>query len=215
MSHMQNRVIAAALREMQGVIDDLNYTPIEIQSFSVSPSQAEMGSTVTAVALAWRLNKKAAAATLDTGQVTLEGVSGTINQGGLSLTANKTWAFAVTDERGATASRSASLSFLNRAYWGVSAEPATIDSAFVMGLASSALSGGCARTLSVNTGTGQYIWYAIPSRFGVPTFKVGGFDGGFGLAATIQHTNASGYAESYDVYRSDNAALGSTSVIVS
>ena len=212
---VQNRVIAAALREMRGAIDDLNYTAIAVSGFSVSPNQAEMGSSVTTVSLTWALNRAASEARLDGEVIALTGTSGTISRSGLSLTANKTWTLTATDERGATASRSASLSFLNRIYWGAAAEPETLGSAFVLSLASSALASSRGRTITLSAGTGQYIWYCVPARLGTPAFKVGGFDGGFTKVATFQHTNASGYTEAYDVYRSDNANLGNTSVVIS
>ena len=48
--------------------------------------------------------------------------------------------------------------------------------------------------------------------FGTPTFKVGGFEGGFNLVKTFDHTNASGATVSYDVWQSTNAGLGNTTV---
>ena len=81
---------------------------------------------------------------------------------------------------------------------------------------SSELSGSRARTKTVTAGAGQYIWFAYPARLGAATFKVGGFEGGFTLVdGSFSHTNASGYTEAYRVYRSDNAGLGATTVVVS
>ena len=84
---------------------------------------------------------------------------------------------------------------------------------FVKGL-QKALTGSKSRDFTVNATEGQYIYYAIPTRFGTPAFFVGGFEGGFAKLKTFDFTNASGYKESYDVYRSDNASLGSTKVTV-
>ena len=71
-----------------------------------------------------------------------------------------------------------------------------------------------AKDLEVNAGAGEKIVYAIPTSFGTPTFNVGGFDGGFTKAQTLEFTNASGYKQSYDVWMSVNAGLGSTAVTV-
>ena len=38
-------------------------------------------------------------------------------------------------------------------------------------------------------------------------------DGGFSKVATIEFTNASGYKENYDIYKSDNENLGTQTVI--
>ena len=55
-------------------------------------------------------------------------------------------------------------------------------------------------------------FYAVPTRYGDVSFNVGGFDGGYSKVATIEFTNASGYKENYDIYKSDNANLGNTTV---
>ena len=89
----------------------------------------------------------------------------------------------------------------------------SFDSAFVLTL-TKGLQGSKAKTFTVNAGAGQHIYYAIPTRYGTPAFKVGGFDGGFSKAGTIQFKNASGYTESYDIWISDNAGLGNTTVNV-
>ncbi|WP_157796132.1 hypothetical protein [Thomasclavelia cocleata] len=52
----------------------------------------------------------------------------------------------------------------------------------------------------------------MPARYGAVNFNVGGFDGGFTKVATIEFTNASGYTENYDIYKSDNANLGTQTV---
>jgi len=72
------------------------------------------------------------------------------------------------------------------------------------------------QTFNVNAGSGEYIYYAYPSSFGDATFKVGGFAGGFSLlhGGATAHTNTDGFSETYFIYRSDNASLGSTEVEV-
>ena len=64
------------------------------------------------------------------------------------------------------------------------------------------------KTFTVNSGVNQYVWYALPTRYGDPVFNVGGFDGGFTKVSTLNFINLSGYAEEYIVYRSDNSNLG-------
>lgn len=195
-------------------IDDLEYLPIAIISFAATPSLAETGSTVTTLDLSFVLNKSA-------NDILLNGISqgsdwgdnSTIRLVGLSLRTDTTYALTVTDERGHMSEKSAALLFRNGAYYGAG-NPASIDNAFILSL-TKVLTGSSARTISVNAGTGQYIWYAIPARFGTPTFTVGGFTGGFTLLETMDFTNASGYTESYNVYRSDNTSLGDTTIVIS
>lgn len=203
------------LNEIEQAIADLQYNPMQISAFSVNPSTAEVGSTVTGATLSYTMNKKPTSATLDGTAQTIGQASGTIILTGLTLTANKTWTLAATDERNASTSKMTTLSFLNKAHWGVAAQPAEINSSFLLGLANGTLTSSKNRTISVNAGTDQYIWYAVPASFGTCSFTVGGFSGGFTKVTTITHTNASGAQASYDVYKSNNAALGETTVVIS
>ena len=100
---------------------------------------------------------------------------------------------------------------MNGVYYGVSAIPSSYDSAFVLKL-TKALQGSRNKTFTLNAGAGQYIFYAIPARYRECGFNVGGFDGGFTKVSTFDFTNASGYKESYYLYKSDNANLGNTTV---
>lgn len=193
-------------------IANLKYVTIAINSFSNSVGTVEIGSIVTEVKLSWTLNKIPESVTLD-GTAQTIGSSGSVTQTGLSIKSNKSWSLKATDERDAVATKTTSVTFLNGVYYGVSEEPGTLDSAFVLGLKKT-LRSNKLPSFSVNAGAGQYIYYCLPTRFGTCTFTVGGFTGGFSLIDTIAFTNASGYKENYYVYRSDNASLGSTSVTV-
>ena len=136
-----------------------------------------------------------------------------------TFTSNKTWTLKATDERGATATKTASLYFLNGVYYGVSNLTTVTDSSGVLSTfrdtLTKSLRSGKLTSFSVSAGAGQYIYYLLPKRMGTCAFNVGGFDGGFSLIATAKLTNASGYTEDYYVYRSDNASLGQTEVKVS
>lgn len=204
--------VAATLDKVLSDIADIQYTPINITSFSSSVTTAEKGSTVNSVTLNWNYNKTPKTLTLDSESVDVSTKSKTIDNA--NLTANKTWTLAATDERDAKSSKTASLTFLNGAYYGVgNADGAAIDNAFVAGL-QKVLTSSRARDFTVNAGAGEYIYYAIPATFGTPVFYVGGFEGGFNLAKTFDYQNPSGFTESYNVYKSTNANLGNTTVTV-
>ena len=189
----------------------LDYKAIAISSFGATPSTAEMGSTVKSVALSWAVNKTPTALTLDGEALDTTETKKTVTG---TFTSNKTWTLKATDERGAAATKTAALSFFNGVYYGVAAEPASYDSAFILGLTKNLRSSKLS-SFSVNAASSQYIYYCLPKRMGTCAFKVGGFDGGFSLVKTISFTNASGYTEDYYIYRSDNAGLGQTAVTVS
>lgn len=200
---------AARMDTMEQDIADLKYKPIEIGSFSVTPATAEMGAVVDKVSLSWSRNKVPAALTLDGESIAPDAVS--LDLTGLNLAASKTWTLRATDERAAASTKTTTLTFLNRICYGAAEAPEAIDSAFILSLTNKVLSGSKKRTITVNAGEGQYIWYCIPKRLGACSFKdAAGFAGGFDTMEEISFTNALGYTEDYYVYRSDQVGLNLT-----
>lgn len=101
-----------------------------------------------------------------------------------------------------------------RTWWGTGAAGGSTE-AFIKALANTALDNNRQRTFTVNAGVGEKIYYAYPSAYGVATFKVGGFEGGFLPGVTISLTNAFGVTLDYLLYESSLTGLGSTEVVVS
>lgn len=198
--------------EYKKMIDDLAYVPIAINTFTNNINTVEMGSTVTEVVLNWTYNKTPKVASLDAEQIDVNLKTKTLT--GQNIKTNKTFTLSATDERDKTVKKTTAISFLNGVYWGVGVAAPTLNSAFILSL-TKGLQGSRTKTFTVNAGAGQHIYYAIPTRYGAAAFNVGGFDGGFTKAGTIEFTNGSGYKENYDIYKSDNANLGNTTVKVS
>ncbi len=129
---------------------------------------------------------------------------------------NATVTFTLTADKGDEEDTSqATYAWRPRVFYGVAS--AGVDTeAEVEALPSSALASSRAATLSVSPGAGQYIYYAYPASYGAATFTVGGFEGGFDLVnATLSITNSNGVTQDYRLYKSTNANLGSTTVVVS
>jgi hypothetical protein len=105
-----------------------------------------------------------------------------------------------------TAIKQATVTFANQIYYGVAADLTNVTSL------SKVLSNKKTRTITVDADAGEYIIYAIPARLGSIAFYVGGFEGGFEDPVEQTLANASGYQETYKVYRSTNAGLGETTV---
>lgn len=211
--------VKTALDALDERISDLEYVPVAITSMSVSPNLAEIGSTQTAATLTYAMNRDATQMKLDGNAISNTEKSGTIALTGLSLSANKTWTLQATDERKSLesewVSKTATLTFTNKVKYGVAAAPGTINDTFLNGLSTKTLSTGKISTFSVDAGTNQYIWYALPTSYGTCTFTVGGFTGGFTKVAQFNHTNESGATVEYRVYRSDNVNLGVQTINVS
>ena len=212
---------AGALEALERRVNDIAYEAINITSLSFdvpSGGAVELGSSVSAVTLKWTLAGVPVSQKLN-GETVPAGARTIALTENPALTADKEYTLQATDagspsHAAASASRKATLHFYNNVYYGAAAAPATVNSAFVTGLANKVLTGAKARTISVNAASGQYIWYAVPKRLEACSFNVGGFDGGFESAQTVSVTNASGHTEDYYVYRSTNAGLGNTTVTV-
>lgn len=201
------------IKTIETEIACLKHVPIDIISFNHSAGTVEMGSVVKELTLNWELNKTPVSQTVNGEPLDVSARSKKLT--GLNITANKYFSMSVTDERGATDSASTTVSFQNGVYYGAETNPATLDSAFILALASKTLSSSKGRIIDVKAGNGQHIWYALPKRLGTCKFTVGGFEGGFDLVATIDFTNSKGYTEQYYIYRSGQTGLGATKVVVS
>lgn len=192
-------------KEVSKQFEDIS-NPFNINTFIVTPSVAQKGSTVS-VSVKWTYSR--------------EVTSQTLNDTSLELNIrDKTFANVKTDttytltaiSTNNTKTKSGSIKFYNGIYYGKSSST-TYDSALINSLTKT-LSNSKARTITVNAGAGEYIYYCLPTRLGVPGFNVGGFDGGFNKIATINFTNSDSYAEDYDVYKSTNSGLGNTTITI-
>ena len=184
--------------DIRARLDSLEYKSIVINSFSAAPPVSEIGSSQT-ITLSWALNK----------QATSQNINGTPVTGNtkqyIGVTSNQTYTLNVSDGQ-TSASKSVSVSFANRIYYGAAADLTTVTAL------TSLLSNNPERTITVDAGAGEYIIYAIPARLGDATFFVSGFEGGFEDPEEQALTNGSGYQETYKVYRSTRAGLGETTI---
>lgn len=184
--------------DIRARLDALEYKDIKINSFTAAPALSEIGSLQT-VTLSWSLNKQATSQNINGAPV--EGSSKQFTD----VTSNQTYTLNVSDGH-TNASKTVNVSFANRIYYGAAADLTTVTEL------TSVLSNNPSRTITVNAGAGQYIIYAIPARLGDVAFYVGGFEGGFEDPVEQILSNASGYVETYKIYRSTNAGLGNTTV---
>lgn len=199
----------------QQAFDELLYTAPSIISFTSVPSvrEYEIGSIIIApVIFNWSLNKTVVNQVIsDIGNIPVGTFTAKYNN---SIASNKTFTLTVSDNKNNTATKSITFSFLYPKYYGAVVEPDVYDNDFILNLSGYKLASSRNGTFNVNAGTNEYIYFCIPTKWGTPTFNVGGFDGGFFKVAEINFTNKSGYTEPYSIWRSDNLSLGSQSVTV-
>ena len=200
--------IENALLEHAKMLDELLYKAITITSFNISKSIAELGEIVANLKLTWSYSKDPVLQKLDNNILENNIREYIIDS---DIVTNRTFRLEVNDGK-ITVNKTVAINFYNGRYYGVS-NSETYDSAFILSL-NKTLTNSRACNFTVDCGIGQYIFFAIPTRFGTPAFSVGGFEGGFSLVNTLYYTNSFGYTESYDIYRSDYSGLGNTTVVV-
>ena len=199
--------IKADITELKSKVWDIQ-NPFNISALSVEPNIAQMGSTASPK-LTWHYTHS----TIKSQTINSAVVEATLRTKTFTgVTATTTYTLAATSNSDVQKSKSATITFANGVYYGKSTT-STYDSALISGLTKQ-LSNSKGRTITVNAGAGEYIFYCIPSRLGTCSFNVGGFDGGFTKVATVNFTNSDNYKENYDIYKSDNANLGNTNVTI-
>ena len=200
-------------------LDQLLYVTPAVKTFTASPAfgDYEIGHTVSNPSFTWSYNKAivnqnlkagGSALPLDDQQAREYAYTG-------DITSNTTFTISGSDNKAKSCSRTGSFNFKHKRYFGVAEVPAEYNSDFILGLSGKEFCTGRTKSaFSLTAGAGQYMFYCFPATYGTPTFNVGGFDGGFELAATIDFTNASGNTTSFVIWKSENANLGTQSIIV-
>ncbi len=210
-----SKSVVDALKEAVDAIQaELDYKEIDITKFTNSAAGTyEMGRVINSLTISWELNKAPASQTLKGETLGVDVRSKTYT----NVSTSQTYALSVKDERGATDSASSSVTFYNGVYYGVLEDGATFNNDAIKALTKS-LRGSKIISFPVNAGATQRYAFALPVRYGTPTFKDvdTGLHAGFYLAKeNYDFTNDSGYTEKYNVWLSTNKGLGSMNVTVS
>ena len=205
------------IHTLEDAMNTLLYVAPSISSFTSSPSGAtyEIGHVIKApVTFSWTVNKTVISQSISNLGSTLSATDRNATYNGSDITTDKRFTLSVSDGK-KSATRDINFTFRHNRYWGVSTIPGTYDSTFIKSLSNKEYA--TARTKSafnMTAGVNQYMFYCFPTSWGTPTFNVGGFDGGFSKAATLDFTNASGNTTSFDIWKSENANLGQQTIVV-
>lgn len=171
-------------------------SPFSISSFSISQTLAEMGAVVTAETLNWASNYAPDTISLNNGIGALAASTSYVHSG-QAITSARTYTLTLT--KGAvTKTANATLNFLNQYYYGTYAEQSA-DAATLKAM-THALFGSRARALTFDCSGGKYFHIAYPTRLGDATFSINGLAYSDMTKTVVSITNASGFAENYNVY---------------
>jgi hypothetical protein len=185
--------------------------PFALNSFSLSPSPAEMGNTVATLTFNWSTNYPPDSVSINNGigAVTLPATSLVVN--GLNLTTNTSYTLTAI-RNSVTRTSSATIAFLNRVYWGVHTSQTTDEA--IITTWTSQLSGSRARSITYDCSGGRYFHLAYPSRLGAATFKINNLTYSDVTLTVVPVTNQYGYTENYNVYYCNVIQFGSSITLV-
>jgi hypothetical protein len=200
--------INGSFTNVEEALDSLFYINPNISGFSINPNVVEIGTTVPIVTLNWALNKIFTSLSINNGigVITPNLLTRTQN---VSLTTNTT--FTITGGDGVNVdSESAGLSFRSRRWWGTNASP-TLNNDDIFDLFNNELSTSRQQIRTINGG-GQYIWFAFPTSYGVPSFLINNLPNTSFVTTTIPHTNTSGNTQNYYVIRTTTVQNGTLTI---
>lgn len=198
--------INGSFTNVKEALDELLYVEPKVTSFTGGGTY-EMGQTIASVSLKWALNKTVTSQSLNNGIGSLDANLREYQVADANLTSDTTYTITVNDGK-KSASANTSVLFRQKRYWGVSAEE-SLTNEQVLAL-SQEFSTTRKQSRTFDCSGGKYFYFVIPTQYcnGIQ-FKVGGLSFSAMESSTIQLTNASGYASSYNVYRCSNIQTGS------
>jgi hypothetical protein len=198
---------------IDNILEQINYTPIEITSLSVDPSTLiyEVGTIIDSLDFTWNLNKTPTSQSFDGNTVSNDTTTYTYDT---SFSTNKTFTLNVSDST-KSAQKSISIQFQRKIYWGNSSTTSDFNSAFILGLPNEKFSSTNRGTFSGTCGNGEYFYICYPNTMpAITSFWISGFEYEVEDCGVISFTNASGNSSSYRITRSTRAGLGSITVEV-
>lgn len=185
--------------------------PVSIESFLVNGQPGLVlakGGRSGDLALSWKISGGKVATLMLNGSP-LPAASTSFMVGSGSVTSDTSYRLTAVGTDGSTATAVVTVSFLPETRWGTEEDPSAMGASFVQSLDGSDLSASRKRTVTVDAGRDERVWFAIPNELGEPEFWANGFKGGFVRAGSV---NVSGTELS--VYKSVNKGLGRIDVEV-
>ena len=185
---------------LEQALDAALYQDLTI-SVKISPNVAESGDSLENVLLTWSYNKS------NIKQQAVDNITIDHNIRQLELEGpivSNTTKKIVGSDGTKTVTGQVTLNFYPGIYYGPGISQPTIQSMERVLLPSRSC------RITVNAKPNEYIWILLPINYGNPTFTVGGFSGGF------QKVGSTSYKiTNYNIWRSDNHSLGSTTINIS
>jgi len=188
--------------------------PELIESFTTSKTLFKKGTTVESIELKWTLSREPSSIKINEIEISdLNSTSYTFS----NLSDKTTYTLVVTDKFGSS-TKTLTVNFVYPIYTGVGGE--NISSISELQSLDEVLKPSRSHNFTENADEGQYIYFVLPHAYCIPTaptFSSGGFVGGFKKISdnNFEVELEDGTRPFYDVYRSDEPSLGTTTINVS
>lgn len=192
------------------IFKKIYYVAPKIESFTMTPSTTiyEKGYSLDSLTFNWTLNKEVTSQTLTDCTVTVDDRSATYST---PITNNKTFTLSVGDGE-QNDSKSLSILFQDKIYYGSASIPETYNSAFILGLSKSQFGTSIKGTYPISVGDSEYGYLCVPSSWSVKSeCYIGGFLTELVKEGSFTFVNSQGYSSSYDIFRTSISGLGSIS----
>ena len=198
------------VNKLKDEVSKLQSSTIKITNFTVSPTLVEIGTVLNSITLNWDINFRSLTKQSIDGVDIPDLTKRTRVMDG-PFRESKSFILRVEGDDGNTDVKIADLKFYNSIYYGAS-KVTPITSDFINKELSSVLTDSKTQGFTVVSREQEYIYVALPARFGEPTFEIISEIADFEFIKEFEHENASGYVENYNVYRTTNVHLGQTTV---
>ena len=196
------------LDDFSSKINDLLSVPIKINSFTGDTVVLENGQSLDKINLSWELNEEPVFLKLNNtvldNSLREYAVTGPFIK-------NADFTLEVTDKKGNKDTKTVSLKFLNKIYYGTSTSKDN-NSALIDSMQNKILSEEKIKNITLTANKDEYMIYCIPSNFGNCHFYINGLEDGFEKVATIEYINEYGYKCDHDIYRTENTGLGTLNI---
>lgn len=195
--------------ELEEEVKRLKSSTIKIVKFNVTPMTVEIGSVINSVKLEWDINfRNLTKQYIDDVEIPDLTKRSRVIDG--PFTQSKEFTLKVEGDDGNSDTRITQIKFLNNIYYGTE-KVSSINSDFINSL-NKVLTDSKVKGFTVVSREQEYIYIALPVRFGEPIFEITTEVADFELIKKFQHENSSGYVEEYAVYKTTNVHLGQTTV---
>lgn len=202
-------LLDSELDSIEDRLEDLEYLPIVINSFTNNINIVEKGSVITSIVFNFLLNKTPTSVTIDNGIGAV--TSNSFTKNGLNINVNTIFTLSASDEKN-TVSKTSLIRFDNRMFYGSSSNT-SFTNADILTLQNSVLVNSKNRTIIIN-GNAEYPVIAYEASLGDATFMINGLVNN-GFVKTQQNiTNASGHTALFNIYRMSNIQNSSNIQIV-